>query len=94
MALQVPHEKLAELRFRRGKGCIHCRQTGYFGRSGVFEVMPVSPKIRKLVISKAEAPEIVRAARDEGMRSLRESAIEKLVRGVSTVPEILRVTTR
>ena len=92
LALQVPYERIAQFRFRRGKGCIHCRQTGYFGRSGVFEVMPISPKIRKLVIAQAEAPEIVRVAREEGLRSLRESAIEKLVRGVSTVPEILRVT--
>ncbi|MEE9264357.1 MAG: GspE/PulE family protein [Vicinamibacteria bacterium] len=93
MALQVPYEKISGLHFRRGKGCIHCRQTGYVGRTGVFEIMPVSSKIRKLIISKAEAPEIIRAAREEGMRSLRESAIEKLVRGVSTVSEILRVTT-
>ncbi|HEX9723620.1 MAG TPA: ATPase, T2SS/T4P/T4SS family, partial [Vicinamibacteria bacterium] len=92
LALQVPYERIAQFRFRRGKGCIHCRQTGYFGRSGVFEVMPISSKIRKLVIAQAEAPEIVRVAREEGLRSLRESAIEKLVRGVSTVPEILRVT--
>ncbi|MGH9460430.1 MAG: GspE/PulE family protein [Vicinamibacteria bacterium] len=92
VALQVPFEKIAHFRFRRGIGCIHCRQTGYFGRSGVFEVMPLSSKIRKLVIAQAESPEIVRVAREEGLRSLRESAIEKLVRGVSTVPEILRVT--
>ena len=83
---------IANFRFRRGNGCIHCRQTGYFGRSGVFEVMPISSKVRKLVIAEAEAPEIVRRAREEGLRSLRESAIEKLVRGLTTVPEVLRVT--
>ncbi len=92
LALQVPYEKIANIRFRRGNGCIHCRQTGYIGRSSVFEVMPISSKIRKLVIAQAEAPEIVRVAREEGLRSLRESAIEKLVRGVTTVTEVLRVT--
>jgi general secretion pathway protein E len=92
LALEVPYEKIAHFRFRRGKGCIHCRQTGYIGRSGIFEVMPVSSKIRKLIIAQSEAPEIVRIAREEGLRTLRESAIEKLVRGVSTVSEILRVT--
>ena len=92
LALQVPYEKIANLRFRRGNGCIHCRQTGYIGRSSVFEVMPISSKIRKLVIAQAEAPEIIRVAREEGLRSLRESAIEKLVRGVTTVTEVLRVT--
>jgi general secretion pathway protein E len=92
LALQVPYEKIANLRFRRGNGCIHCRQTGYIGRSSVFEVMPISSKIRKLVIAQTEAPEIIRVAREEGLRSLRESAIEKLVRGVTTVTEVLRVT--
>jgi len=92
LALQVPYEKIANLRFRRGNGCIHCRQTGYIGRSSVFEVMPISSKIRKLVVARAEAPEIVQVAREEGLRSLRESAIEKLVRGVTTVTEVLRVT--
>ena len=92
LALQVPYEKIANLRFRRGNGCIHCRQTGYIGRSSVFEVMPISSKIRKLVVARAEAPEIVRVASEEGLRSLRESAIEKLVRGVTTVTEVLRVT--
>ena len=81
LALQVPYEKIANLRFRRGNGCIHCRQTGYIGRSSVFEVMPISSKIRKLVIAQTEAPEVIRVAREEGLRSLRESAIEKLVRG-------------
>jgi general secretion pathway protein E len=94
LALEVPFEKIAHLKFRQGKGCIHCRQTGFYGRSGVFEVMPVSAKIRKLIIAKAESPQIVHTARDEGMRTLRESAIEKLVRGISTVSEILRVTSR
>ena len=92
LALQVPYEKIANLRFRRGNGCIHCRQTGYIGRSSVFEVMPISSKIRKLVIAQTEAPEVIRVAREEGLRSLRESAIEKLVRGVTTVTEVLRVT--
>jgi general secretion pathway protein E len=91
-ALAVPLEKIAHFRFRRGKGCIHCRQTGYLGRSGIFEVMPLSSKIRKLVASKAESPEIFRVAQQEGMRTLKEAAIEKLVRGVTTVSEVVRVT--
>jgi general secretion pathway protein E len=94
MSLNAPFEKIQELMFRRGKGCIHCRQTGYHGRSGVYEVMPISRKIRKMIISKTESPEIVRTARDEGMRTLRESAIHKLVKGQTTVPEVIRVTGR
>jgi type II secretory ATPase GspE/PulE/Tfp pilus assembly ATPase PilB-like protein len=85
-------DKLTSYRFRRGKGCIHCRQTGYFGRSGIFEVMPISSPIRKLIVSKAESPEIIRVARQEDLRNLREAAIDKLVRGVTTVREVVRVT--
>jgi general secretion pathway protein E len=91
-ALGMPFEKLSAYRFRRGRGCIHCRQTGYFGRSGIFEVMPISSRIRKLIVSRAESPEIIRVAREEDLRNLKEAAIDKLVRGVTTVPEVVRVT--
>jgi general secretion pathway protein E len=91
-ALKMPIDKLTLYTFRRGRGCIHCRQTGYFGRSGIFEVMPISSPIRKLIVSRAESPEIIRVARQEDLRSLREAAIDKLVRGVTTVSEVIRVT--
>jgi general secretion pathway protein E len=94
MALNAPAEKIQEMTFRHGRGCIHCRQTGYHGRTGVYEIMPVSRKIRKLIVSKTEAPKIVQTAREEGMRTLRESAIQKLVRGQTTVSEVIRVTGR
>ena len=80
--------------FRRGQGCIHCRQTGYHGRSGIYEIMPASRKIRKLIVAQTQSPEIVKTARDEGMRTLRESAIQKLVKGDTTVSEVIRVTGR
>ncbi|HXV60723.1 MAG TPA: ATPase, T2SS/T4P/T4SS family [Vicinamibacteria bacterium] len=94
MSLNAPFEKIKNLTFRRGRGCIHCRQTGYHGRVGIFEIMAVSRKIRKLVASQAAAPEIVRTAREEGMKALRESAIQKLVRGETTVAEVIRVTSQ
>jgi general secretion pathway protein E len=91
-ALNLQFEKLSSYRFRRGKGCIHCRQTGYFGRSGIFEIMPISSAIRKLIVTRSESPEIVRVARQEEMRVLKEAAVEKLLRGVTTVSEVVRVT--
>jgi general secretion pathway protein E len=94
MALNAPFEKIREHTFRRGKGCIHCRQTGYHGRTGIYEIMPISRKLRKLIIGKSGAPEIVHTAREEGMRTLRESAILKLVNGLTTVSEVIRVTGR
>ena len=92
--LSVPFEKTRRLTFRQGQGCINCRQTGYLGRSGIYEIMPASRKIRKLIVSKAKSPEILKTAREEGMRTLREAAIQKLVKGDTTVSEVIRVTGR
>jgi general secretion pathway protein E len=92
LTLNATYDKIKDFTFRRGKGCIHCRQTGYHGRTGIYEIMPVSRKIRRLVATKAESPEILRTAREEGMRSLRDSAIQKLVHGQTTAAEVIRVT--
>jgi general secretion pathway protein E len=90
--LRMAHDKLQQYRFKRGKGCLHCRETGYAGRIGIFEVLPMTEKIRRLVASQAAAPEVFKTARDEGLRTLKEAAIEKVFRGVTTVTEMVRVT--
>jgi general secretion pathway protein E len=87
-------EKLEPYRFKRGKGCLHCRQTGYIGRIGVFEVVPMSEKIRRLISGQASSLDIYKVAREEGMRTLREAAVEKVFRGITTVTEMVRVTGR
>jgi general secretion pathway protein E len=91
-ALHMDFAKLKPYRFKRGKGCLHCRETGYIGRTGIYEIMPMSEKIRRLVSSGAPSPEIFKTAREEGMRTLRESAVEKVFRGITTVTEMVRVT--
>ena len=91
-ALRIALEKLSPYRFRRGRGCLHCRQTGYSGRTGIFEVLPLSERIRRLITTHAPAPEIFKGAREEGMRTLREAALEKVFRGVTTTTELFRVT--
>jgi general secretion pathway protein E len=91
-ALRVAPERLAGVQFRGGKGCLQCRQTGYAGRDGIYEIMPLSDKLRGMVTQGAAAPDLRKVARDEGMRSLRESALEKVVRGRTTVAELVRVT--
>jgi general secretion pathway protein E len=90
--LRMDPEKLKSYRFRRGRGCLHCRQTGYIGRIGVFEVLPMSEKLRRLVTHQASSLDIFKAAREEGMRTLREAAIEKVFRGITTTTEMARVT--
>jgi general secretion pathway protein E len=91
-ALKIPMEKLAPYKFKRGKGCLHCRETGYTGRTGIYEVLPMTEKIRRLVSTQASSLELFKTAREEGMRTLREAAIEKVFRGVTTVTELVRVT--
>ena len=81
-----------KLKFRRGKGCPHCRYTGYLGRTAIFELMSISPGIRSLIHSEATQTDLVKLARKEGMRTLRESGIEKVLRGLTTVQEVVRVT--
>jgi general secretion pathway protein E len=91
-ALKMPFEKLAAYRFRRGRGCLHCRTTGYMGRTGIYEILPMSEKIRRLVSQQAGSLEVFRAAREEGMRTLREAAMEKVFKGATTTTEMVRVT--
>ncbi|MGE5127405.1 MAG: GspE/PulE family protein [Betaproteobacteria bacterium] len=91
-AMKIPFEKLRPYRFRRGRGCLHCRDTGYLGRTGIYEILPMTEKIRRLVSQQAGSLEIFRAAREEGLRTLKEAAIEKVFRGATTTTEMVRVT--
>ncbi len=91
-ALRLDLAKLGAQKFKRGKGCLHCRDTGYSGRTGIYEILPLSERVRKLVTAGAGSPELFKAGREEGMRTLRESAIEKVFRGITTVTEAVRVT--
>ncbi len=76
----------------RGKGCQHCRGTGYKGRTGIHEVLPFSESIRKLTTEVTDLTAIRDKATEEGMVSLRENAVNKLLTGVTTYQEVMRVT--
>jgi general secretion pathway protein E len=75
-----------------GEGCVKCRGTGLVQRTGVFEVLPVDDKIRKLVISRSGSKEILAQARNDGLMTLREAALKKLGKGITSFEEVLRVT--
>ena len=92
VALGVGFDQLRDRQLRRGTGCLHCRQTGYAGRDGVFQVMPIGERLRSLIGRQSTSLEIFEAARGEGMRTVREAAIEKVLQGVTTVSEMVRVT--
>jgi general secretion pathway protein E len=75
-----------------GKGCQKCRGTGYLGRTTIHEVLPYSDAIKSLTLPDADLVRLTETARAEGMTSLRESAVEKLLDGITTYQEVLRVT--
>ncbi|MBI4615493.1 MAG: type II/IV secretion system protein, partial [Planctomycetes bacterium] len=77
---------------RRGRGCANCNQTGYRGRDGIYELLPASEEIRRLVAAGADAGRIRWQARQQGMRTLREEAIEKVRQGRTTLSEALSLT--
>ncbi len=85
-------ERYADIKWYRGKGCIHCRNTGYYDRSGIFELLEVKGEIRKMIFENANQEEIREAAIAKGMISLREAALRKIYKGVTTLREVLRVT--
>jgi type IV pilus assembly protein PilB len=78
--------------FYEGEGCIECSGTGFHGRTAIHELLDLSDHIRELILAKKPSSEIRRAARDEGMHFLRESALEKVKAGVTTLKEINKVT--
>jgi|MudIll2142460700_1097286.scaffolds.fasta_scaffold15868_3 general secretion pathway protein E len=75
-----------------GSGCEYCSGTGYRGRVGIFEVLPVGEDIRELIMARATVKEIKDKAIALGMRTLREDGIEKVKKGMTTIGEVLRVT--
>ncbi len=76
----------------KGKGCKICRQTGYIGRLGLFEVLEVTKGIRKLITEKADADVIAQMAISEGMRTMLDDGLQKVAEGLTTLEEVLRVT--
>ena len=79
--------------FVRGRGCNKCKEVGYKGRVAVIEAMMNYPEIEKLILGRASSSQIKQVAIECGMRSLRQNALAKAAKGISTVEEVLRVTT-
>lgn len=89
------HLDAAEIRkfeSKKGKGCAKCNKSGYYGRLGAIEVLQVSPRIREMIIQRKSSDAVHRVAREEGMESLYENALGHFKKGVTTLEEVLRVT--
>jgi general secretion pathway protein E len=81
-----------EIQLYHPKGCEQCNETGYFGRNSLTEVLVVTDEIRRLILKRATAQELHRAAAKEGMRTMYDDGMAKALDGLTTVEEVLRVT--
>jgi len=90
--LELPHLNFKNLLFYKGKGCEKCGGSGTRGRLGVYEVMKITDDIRRMILDRASTDELTEQAKEDGMLTLRESALRKLLLGKTTVEEVIRVT--
>jgi general secretion pathway protein E len=88
--LQAPPGK--RIIVKEGAGCIRCRNTGYFGRTGIFEILTIDNAMRDLIDTGADFVKIKDVAVKRGMRTLRQSALRKLAEGTTSFEEVIRVT--
>jgi general secretion pathway protein E len=93
LRMKMPEGSTKKLPVYYGEGCPVCRGTGYFGRTAIYEVLPVNDKIVRLINQQADTKEIMKVARLDGMMTLREVAVRKLAQGITTFEEVVRVTT-
>lgn len=80
-----------DVKFYKGSGCNECGNTGYYGRVGVFEVLLVSEKISRLILEHASSADIEKVAKEEGMVTMKQDGYMKVVEGITTIEEVLRV---
>jgi type IV pilus assembly protein PilB len=90
----VPPEEVGDYRLNKGKGCNNCNGSGIKGRIAIFETMRMSEKIKDLVLSGGNSGDIRNMARQEGMRTLRRSALLKLKRGETTIEEVVNASVK
>lgn len=89
LAVPIPEK---DVKFYRGVGCKECKNTGYKGRIGIFEFLLLTDKIRDLILAKTTSSQIKHLAQELGMKSLREDGVSKVLSGMTTIDEVIRVT--
>jgi type II secretory ATPase GspE/PulE/Tfp pilus assembly ATPase PilB-like protein len=85
-------EDAAKANFKMGTGCVHCDNTGFAGREGIFELLTVTPEIRSLIFQGGNQDLIREAAISAGMRTLHDAAVSKMLRGITTIREVIKMT--
>ncbi|MBA3686489.1 MAG: Flp pilus assembly complex ATPase component TadA [Planctomycetes bacterium] len=92
MSLALRGRDISNQRFFYGKGCEFCKNTGYKGRTAIFELLTVDDAVRELVLSKASANQIRSVAQRSGMKTLRDAGIQKIFAGLTTIEEVVKET--
>jgi len=88
----VPEDEMGTVKIFQSRGCENCANTGYRGRAGIYEFLPITDEIRKLILEKADSNAIKETGRRLGMKTLREAGWDKVRSGKTTISEVLRVT--
>jgi type IV pilus assembly protein PilB len=86
------HADMRSMKFYRGRGCAECRNTGYKGRLGLYEILPITPAVRDLILQSATTDVLEKKAVEEGMPTLRRDGIQKVARGLTTLEEVVKET--
>lgn len=84
--------EVKELELYEGKGCEYCRFTGYYGRTGIYEILTITEPIRELILNRTSSQQIKQKAVLAGMRTLRQDGLQKVLQGLTTLTEVARVT--
>jgi type IV pilus assembly protein PilB len=92
LSLNLDRTQVAHQRFYYGKGCETCKNTGYKGRTAIFEMLEINDQIRELILNKASSTQIRISAQRTGMRTLRDAGIQKIFAGLTTSDEVLKET--
>jgi type IV pilus assembly protein PilB len=90
-AAAITQDMIQRANFMKGRGCNHCRQTGFRGRTGIFELMKMTSLLRELTFAQAPTQEIRRKARAGGMKTLLDDGVQKVLKGITTLDEVLSI---
>jgi type IV pilus assembly protein PilB len=92
MELELTPDQVVGKKFAFGKGCENCHYTGYRGRTGIYEIMSITERLRQLIMDNVPTSRIRDAALEEGMSTLRESGLLAIFDGITTIEEVVRET--
>ncbi|MDO9578339.1 MAG: GspE/PulE family protein, partial [Candidatus Cloacimonadales bacterium] len=88
----ISEEEAANIKFKKGKGCVHCDNTGYSGREGIFELLEVNVAIRELIFNGEGQDKIRQLALQNGMQTLHDNALLKMKQGITSIKEVIKLT--